>query len=197
MTRTKTSLIRARCLTTGGLGVHFSSPIKRRDKKKSSTIIHVPGHRYKRQTLLHEIEALMRQSSPSPVPQDFNSPDDTPLPMDTGNDISHVHIQETFDCDQDVSPGSQDAVKRRIHPDEEAYSLYDRWISLLPSLVDTLLSYDKTSMGSVFPPATNIIYSCSDLTCSRKATQITSLYFDRMCLSYLCDINDLLALRRF
>ena len=85
MVRVNAPLIqtRARQPTTGGLGVHFVSPVKRRDKRKTTTVVQIPGHRLKRKTLLREIRALMHQSSPSPP---LGDPFDSSMPLDTADD---------------------------------------------------------------------------------------------------------------
>jgi hypothetical protein len=168
---------RNRQSTTGGLGIHFASPIKPRDKKKTSTIVHIPGHQHKRQALLDEIQALLRQSAPSPTPNDLKDPDACML-LDPIDDET-ANVPEAIEHDQDIPPESEDTVKRRILPNDEAYTLYDRWTSLLPSLIDSLLSYDQASVGNVFQPVLDIVYSCSVSTCPRKAAHITTLYFDR------------------
>jgi hypothetical protein len=196
MVRVNAPLIqtRARQPTTGGLGVHFVSPVKRRDKRKTTTVVQIPGHRLKRKTLLRELRALMHQSSPSPP---LGDPFDSSMPLDTADDdnpnmpdAANVHdadnMHDAAAHNQHMILESNDTVMRRITPNEEAYSLYDRWTSLLPSLVDSLLSYDKTSMGNlVYHPASIIVHSCSVSSCSRKTTHMTSLYFDRMLLLLL------------
>jgi hypothetical protein len=179
MARTGGRLIQSRTRqpTTGGLGVHFVSPVKRRDKRKSSTIVHIPGHLYKRQALLDEIAALMHQASRSHPPGNFAMQDHDSAPIDTAVD-GIVNPCEAIDVDWVTTSESPDAAQRRILGNE-ACSLYDRWKDLLPSLVGSLLSYDKASIGSVFQPTANIICSCSALACSKKVTQMTALYFDR------------------
>jgi hypothetical protein len=177
MARTNSRILPARTRqpTTGGLGVHFVSPIKRRDKRKSTTIIRLPGHIYKYQTLVNEIEALMRQTSQSLPPEDI---DEDLAPMDIATDDT-TNGSETIEVDQALLSESQDAVNQRTDPNDEANGLYDRWKNLLPSLVDSLLSYDNISMGNVLQITSNIIRSCSVFTCARKVMQITALYFDR------------------
>src|SRR5215472_1850732 len=41
-----------------GLGTHFTSPIKSRDKKKTNTIIEIPGHTAKRKLLQQRLAKL-------------------------------------------------------------------------------------------------------------------------------------------
>jgi hypothetical protein len=152
MARTKAPPVQthAKQLTTGGLGIHFASPIKPRDEKKSSTIVHVPGYQSKRQTLLHEIDMLKRRSSPSLTPEHATTSDmDITGDNTTSNDTAN---EGTIGCDQSITHKSQAPVRRRTQPGEDAYALYDRWTSLLPSLIDPLLSYDKTSMRACFNP---------------------------------------------
>jgi len=171
--------------TTRGLGVHFASPMKRRDKRKSSTIVHIPGHHFKCQALLGDIQTLMHQTSQLPPPKDaidesmlMDTTVDESTLMDTTVDDT-VTTGETIECDQAPPSVRRDTGKRRLLPDDEAYLLYDRWKSILPSLVDPLLSYDKASMGRVFQPTSDILCSCSSFACSKKAIPITTLYFDR------------------
>jgi hypothetical protein len=91
----------ARQLTTGGLGVHFSSPVKCRDKRKTLTIVHVPGHQYKKQLLLKEIEYLLHRSSQSPTPEVPEGPDSVP------QDAVEHHIIEDDTLDDDTGEASE------------------------------------------------------------------------------------------
>ena len=53
----------SQAITTKGLGRHFTSPWKPRDKKKSWMTVPIPGHASKWQKLLNELQDLLAASS--------------------------------------------------------------------------------------------------------------------------------------
>ncbi|KAG1845948.1 hypothetical protein C8R48DRAFT_779693 [Suillus tomentosus] len=61
---------RAAQLTSSGLGIHFSSPRKLRDKRKTQVMVEVPGQKVKQRQLLAKMASLM--AGPT-QPQDTSS----------------------------------------------------------------------------------------------------------------------------
>jgi len=156
-------------LTSAGMGKHFTSPKKKRDKKKTTTFVHLPAQEIKRKFLLAKFNALKVASAPEePTPdsveshwQDdelvvMNSPDPVPVPESGG-------LKTT----------------RRILPDTEAVRLYRSWGKLLPSLLDPFLAYTHASIAHIITPAGDLKSHCTAQTCTSKYAQIQCLYFDR------------------
>jgi CxC1 like cysteine cluster associated with KDZ transposases len=166
-----------------GMGTHFSSPRKPRNKRKTQEIVEIPGQDRKRSRLLAELEALKVSEGSIPT-------NPLPLPVDTlGDSVDHFCLDASADAEQMVpenppTPLKIDGRKRSTLPDTEAVRLYKHWKNLLPSLVDPLLSYQKSSFGQVILPPTNMTVGCQNTDCKPKSTTIMCLYSDREYLSY-------------
>jgi hypothetical protein len=176
---------RNRQLLAGGLGVHFTSPTKRRNKVKTTTIARNPGHDHKRRKALARLESLLNPSPPSPTncvtadgpSVEFNDDPYENIVMDA---IDNSHPIDSTDPNGSPHPNDRTPkTKRRVLPDAAALKLYQSWKSLLPSLVNSCLAYTTTSMGHLVQTVANVRTSCSNMQCTTKATQITCLYFDR------------------
>jgi hypothetical protein len=71
------------------LGIHYTSPVKPRDKKKTNSIVEVPGHEAKRRRLLAKLEMLKAKARrTSEVQQTTSTPavdDDDPFTIGLPN----------------------------------------------------------------------------------------------------------------
>jgi hypothetical protein len=128
-------------LASSGLGSHFVSPRKARDKRKTKTYVELPGAETKRRRLLDAMERLLKlqhkESRPQLLAQAPPSDTVTMEHMDTDNlVVSEFHSDEQPSLEISVLP-----VKRWIVPDKSTNSLYKNWIALIPTLVDPVLQY--------------------------------------------------------
>jgi hypothetical protein len=181
---------------SSGLGHHFVSPKKPRDKKKTQKSVKLPGVVAKRRRLLVQMEQLM-----NPEPQcavaDVH-------PVDTTNAISNMDdtdaMAEISDLDSDpvespsITPLLEDLHdRRRTVPDKSTDMLYTSWKALIPSLVDPHLKYSARTLATALGTVPNVISACTTLSCPQKRTLIVCLFFDSK-FSYLlayptCMIN--------
>jgi hypothetical protein len=164
-----------------GLGKHFTSPTKARDKRKTTVIVRPPGQESKRRRLLEKLQ-LLRQPGPSSTSTSIANdsvqpPLDETLPMDVDADgWEDIETAGLAQSKSPLSPGPK--VPRRILPDSESTRLYTAWNSLLPSLVNSLITYISMSTGHVVTPAMDLCSKCEQL-CAPKDIKILCLYFDR------------------
>jgi hypothetical protein len=163
-------------LFSDGLGTHFSSPLKKRDKKKSNTFVRAPLQDMKRKHILAKLALLQAPPTPPtpPVSSHCQSPQTTPY--DEFND-------DTLDVDI-PPPGDEEIVdlngfRKRIVPDDAGIKLYRRWTEVLPQLLDPFLAYITSSIGLPIVTASNLCSDCMQ-SCTRVPTNILCLYFDRM-----------------
>jgi hypothetical protein len=165
---------RSRKPTATGMGHHYSSPRKARDKRKNRQIVEVPGHDQKRARLIAELQALKSADAFLEIV------DSTQCPLDI--DIGDDQIEQASHPDPTppTSPSRRIVDRKRCaHPDSEATRLYNHWKSLLPSLVSSLLTYQLASLGRPVTPVSNLFSVCQDLDCGTKLTTMQCLYTDR------------------
>ncbi|KAG1904169.1 uncharacterized protein F5891DRAFT_1184351 [Suillus fuscotomentosus] len=176
-------------IVTSGLGHHFVSPRKARDKRKTQTLVELPGAEAKRRRLLAEMKELMKPrddleeqnlqvSSPHPShndtakhPQHVENDDATAL---------HFKDVETFDEPSVDIPAIDTPVKRRIAADRSASLLYGNWSDLIPTLISPLLLYLGQTQGKALEKTHSVISACAGtLSCTPKRTTLMCLFFDR------------------
>ena len=161
--------------TSAGVGKHFTSPKKQRDKKKTTTFVHLPTKELRRRQLLARFDALQQGTLAEKLEADL--PAD---PMDSQAIDVDVPDQDHQIDREFAEPASNEPTStRRILPDTEAARLYKSWKKLLTSLLDPFLTYTEHSIGRVIQPADDLISQCTMDTCILKSTQIQCLYFDR------------------
>ena len=179
---------RAKQRIVSGLGQHYSSPIKKRDKKKTTQRVEVPGQGYRMRKALGKIAQLMSESKPEPplsesTPGECTSEtDDIPNFHSTALDDQVMDNDPTFQPENEPQPSSHSSSQRsqrRQLPDTEATNLYAAWLDLLPSLVAPLLAYTTVSKGQPISAIGDLRSSCEREWCVTKTTSIQCLYFDR------------------
>ncbi|KAG5351442.1 hypothetical protein C0989_006403 [Termitomyces sp. Mn162] len=129
---------RAEQPTTTGLGKQFTSPIKRQDRRKTSTYVQFFGHKQEISRLKAKLESLKKQAEGGIV-----DPLPSLSPLDDKFTMSEPATSEaTVALDEDVLPGpvsvtTQDEgrVPRRTVPNQAAKDLYTNWTNLLARLV--------------------------------------------------------------
>jgi hypothetical protein len=166
-------------------GVHNPSPIKKRNVKKTSTIVVPSLQEARRAELFKKLQQLHHEkpglntsfAGAEPVGDDnagYGSPMDMDDQAESGNnqddsDNDAVHIP-TDKCNDSVSPSTASML------------LYQRWRDLLPTLIDPLLGYISTSLGNVatVPQGSELQSTCrSPGTCIAKTFSVSCLFVDR------------------
>jgi hypothetical protein len=170
---------RADQIFSTGLGSHFTSPLKKRDKKKSNVFVRAPLQEMKRKHLLAKL-ALLRE------PPASSSSQSLPITPDDGEMVDGtLEAEDPPLRDQDMADIAIEApqTRRRIVPNAAGIRLYAKWTELLPHLVDPFLAYIASSTGSRIVPVGNDLHSECGQMCVKSSTQILCLYFDRMIFS--------------
>lgn len=169
---------RGRQLVTSGLGQPFTSPIRRRDKKKTTTLVEPIGQQLRVQCLEEKLAKLKRRERKEKVithtdpPEHVDEPVDEPADEVDEGTTPEIHLLEPF-VDASQPP-------RRVLPDKSAHNLYTKWADVLPSLIDPLLHYITASTGKIQDPVSTLQSMCSNLTsCTRRTNTILCLYQDR------------------
>ncbi|KAG0706003.1 hypothetical protein DFH29DRAFT_980719 [Suillus ampliporus] len=159
-------------LVLSGLGRHFISPRKPRNKRTTQTLVEVPGAEAKRRRILAAMEQLMnpdRHASKSPLPPPLSVTNALPDPADN------------FITDDDVEiPGETllKDLKRRIWPDRSTQTLYSSWSTLIPTLVEAQLQYSVQTHGKPLEKIQKVISACGTLQCASKRTSLVCLFLD-------------------
>jgi hypothetical protein len=168
-----------------GLGTHFTSPVKPRDKKKTRSIVEVPGHAEKKQRLEEKLERL-RYSVAKPHPAGVvNSVDDEAFRDDPFLDIppDQVDHSERGSPEPAMASAEEKTRTKRLVPDSAALHLVDSWRQLLPTLLDPLLQHTSRTVGVPLPAIESFESDCTrPISCSktRKTSAVICLFFDRM-----------------
>ena len=174
-------------LHTSGLGIVFTSPKKRRDKKKSTTFVAPIGSDMRQQHLLAKIQRLKAHRIEEPTVDVLEGQlgEDSLMSQDATFDTPSDNSQESSDwVDDGVCVSERDTTttlkSRRLLPNTTTDELYARWMATLPRLVPSLTSYITRTTGVPLEPITNIQASCIDFqNCERKSSKILCLFVDR------------------
>jgi hypothetical protein len=165
---------------SAGLGSHFTSPLKKRDKKKSNIFVRAPLQDMKRKHLLAKL-ALLKDppSTACDASQSFPM-----APSDEGMVDGVLEVEDPPQNDHEMVEMANEAhqTRRRIIPDEAGIRLYNKWMELLPHLIDPFLTYIKSSTGSPVVPVNGLHSECAKM-CAKTSTHILCLYFDRVVCS--------------
>ena len=169
-------------ITTRGLGRHFTSPLKKRDKKKSRLSAPVPGNASKRRKLDDELEALL--ATPSEPKR--------PLPTITASVSSILQEEEPLEAppmeleDLSVLSDGEDASHsttaqntRTTRPTARSISTCAGWKALIPTIVDPFLKYTAATVRQPLVALGPCLSSCTSSCQEQKVTAVLCLFFDR------------------
>jgi len=195
--------------TSRGLGTHFTSPVKKRPGKRKTrvmtTIAFDAGR--KRQRLQADLDEILASELPvipeeeagpthgrhieeqlEVVAKGEEPPEQEPSNLNCqGPEDLGCGVPESYPEDDNILGNQEPAPtkKRRITPNQAATILHEKWNALLPLLVDDILVYSTTSVGTPIQTVGSELKGlCSSpSSCSNssdlKATKVTCLYFDR------------------
>jgi hypothetical protein len=173
--------------TSTGLGHHFVSPKKSRDKKKTQTTVQIPGAASKHSEILARISELMKPQAQDPEASSFSStllPQNNAMVVSEADDtISHNYdIEDLTTVDEGpshIADVMHEDTTRRLLPDKLADNLYRSWKALIPTLVDPQLKYTTRTHGQPLLEVCPVISSCTYYGCAQKRSSIVCLFFDR------------------
>lgn len=183
--------------TSSGLGLHFTSPKKCRDPKKTQTFVSIPGVDVKHKRLLDQMTALMSPpvlATETPIPN--STPPQSEVPMNI-DDTSYIDDTMDYVHDADLddhvifvdqsdtgAPCPTDMVcedpGRRLLPNKASKNLHSAWKVLIPTLVDAHLKYSARTHGQPLPELHAVISACARSRCvEQRRFSIICLFFDR------------------
>ena len=169
-------------ITTRGLGRHYTSPRKPRDKKKSRMTMPVPGHASKQQKLLDKLHDLLAPPSEPKQP-----PCNTAMAMSPilqPEEPLEAHPTELEDLlvmsdSEDVSHGTTVQHICTTRPTARSISACAGWKALIPTIVDPFLKYTAATLCQPLVALGPHLSLCT-LSCQeQKLTAILCLFFDR------------------
>lgn len=186
---------------TSGLGKVFTTPTKRRNKHKSTTLVAPIGLDMRRKHLLNNIRRLKAFSSnagpkthsDATATLEGRSSEDDPA-LEFGfhdNDNLNTSLEPISnvpfgfnggDVGNDLDP-ILPTKPRRTLPNATAHELYNCWIARLPTLVSSLSLYVTRTTGVPLEPITELKSTCSTDRkgrCNRRTSTILGLFYDRM-----------------
>ena len=172
-------------ITTRGLGRHFTSPLKKRDKNKSRLSAPVPGNVSKRRKLNDELEALLvTPFEPKRPPPTITIVDvDVPLILREEELLEETSLElEDFPAlsdGEDASHSTTAQNTRTTHPTARSISVCVGWKALIPTIVDPFLKYMAATVRQPLVALGPCLSSCTSNCQEQKVTAVLCLFFDR------------------
>jgi hypothetical protein len=172
--------------STSGLGRHFSSPKRPRDKRKTQSLVSIPGQREQHEQYLAQLRDLLENKQPAQEAPSLNV--QVPTASEHVNDM--LSLQAPPDDPEEIAftvytsgdepqPAELPTKKRRIQPDASTERAYTRWKSVLPNLVTPYLRYHAHTLGKRLEDIPQTLSLCTHAECARKSSRILCLLFDR------------------
>ncbi|KAG1841210.1 hypothetical protein F4604DRAFT_1598263 [Suillus subluteus] len=178
-------------LTTSGFGTQFVSPWKPRDKRKTQTLVELPGQKTKKLKLQAKLAALLagKSSSEQTTANELDTLPPTAIssnenmPADTCEDLFLFEndappLIEPEDSIPQLNTSEFSTASHRILPDIAAARLYDTWKILVPTLVDVQLSYTQRTIGRVLEWPAMVLSACHSQKCAQRHTTMIGLFFN-------------------
>ena len=174
---------RGQQLATLGLGKVFSSPVKRSEKRKTTTYVVPLGQDIKHRRLEEKLRALesglcLAKSEGSGVDKakSEESSVEAEIHEEVSNDLDELPGPDlVFD---DIPSRSNSLKPRRVLPDKSAHSLFRKWTQVIPGLISPYLSYVAASTATVPRPPSSLQSVCWR-GCEGKISTILCLFQDR------------------
>ncbi|KIK15530.1 hypothetical protein PISMIDRAFT_16447 [Pisolithus microcarpus 441] len=181
-------------ITTKGMGKHFCSPRKVRNKKKTSTTVPIHAHAFKRKKLLNELADLLAPPPSEPglhIRSVTTSPTHPPMGLPEPMELE----EELFTIDNEEASSSNAAVERTCitHVTDKSISLCASWKAVIRTIIDPFIKYMSATLGKPLPVLQFPLSSCTAHCPEQKATNILCLFFDRfLSINILsCDCSSL------
>jgi len=159
----------------GRFGTLYVSPLKKQDKRKTSTIVAHLGHDAKLQSLREKMAAILDGkaiTSPNATSSATVNPADAEW-----EDVSMGVPEDLLSTSNNVTVPAK-ANTRRLLPNASDNTLFDHWKNVMPTLVDPLISYLASTHGRELVPKVEIKSLCDNVFCVRRTAQILCLFLD-------------------
>ena len=183
-----------------GLGKHFESPKRPRDKRQTQHMVEIPGQTLKCRHLLERLEELQRKSITDAIQEnddivsndaievdinhftaDLDPGNKDYVPSDVEPEIVEDAHEQTNQGTHNLSHGTKPQTTmlwRHVLPDAPTEHLYANWKVLILTLVLPYLHYMSRTLGKPLPPNPQSISLCKTGNCPRKSTKLLALLFD-------------------
>lgn len=162
----------------------YRSPKRRRDKRRTAEIVY-SGDIGLRDRLQARLNALLART---PVPDTHADEDWMDVDNNEPDSLGAQAIEELSPVETDRKDSAEDSLptdttksQRRILPNSADFRLYNKWIAIIPTLVDDYIQYYNTTIGKRAEPCPDEIYresECGCLPAKLKVTTLTCLYHD-------------------
>ncbi|KAF8127443.1 hypothetical protein EV363DRAFT_1298187 [Boletus edulis] len=166
-----------------GLGLHFESPTRPHNKRKTQTFVHIAGQDIKRRCLIERLQKL-QANAPSQADQ-ADAADTASPPHDVEVVDPDFRPADVWDYDEEPADSADPlhidhppGPKHHILPDQSAQRLYHSWKSLIPTIIPQYLSYVSQTLGKPLPASPQLLSVCHRDDCMPKTTSILALFFD-------------------
>ena len=172
-------------ITTRGLGRHFTSPLKKRDKKRSRLSAPIPGNASKRRKLDEELEALLATPfEPKRPPPTITIVDASVSPIFREEEPLEGSSMELEDFPvlsdgEDASHSTTAQNTRTTCPTARSISTCAGWKALIPTIVDPFLKYTAATVRQPLVALGPFLTSCTSSCQEQKVTAVLCLFFDR------------------
>ncbi|KAG6905180.1 hypothetical protein DXG01_004383 [Tephrocybe rancida] len=190
--------------STSGLGVAFTSPRKSRNKHKKSMLVVPFGHQQDVDRARAKFEELKKKTKAAnlqePESVEAQEPVETEVveceeSCDTINEPMHIDYEDPFPSQDFIDSTPRVHAPRRTLPTQSAKMLYSHWANALERLVDPLLEYILSSLGSIPERVVQLQSRCQGLGCCTTRMNIVLClfqdYFKKLSVSW-CDCQDFL-----
>jgi hypothetical protein len=162
--------------------VRLSGP-QRKNSKTKNLRVDIPGQAQRVNFLRRRIEELKKLGTQKAIEQTVAAFNDEPSKRAEAFIMTEECTNTKLASVIASSMTKAATTPRQITPDAEATRLYSKWLKLLPSLVESFLSYLNFSTGRVVTPVGDLCSQCTQAGCQSKSAKITCLYFDRKCVN--------------
>ncbi|KAG9316189.1 hypothetical protein JVU11DRAFT_2213 [Chiua virens] len=179
---------------TSGLGHHFSSAKRPRDKRQTSRLVSIPGQLARHQKSLARLAELLNPSShvvsPQPIPtspfqnsvDNLNGEilDDSPMDVEVDGPLFMIE-DDPFETVVEHAPQPPPSIPLKRPRRNYAAAMqhqYANWKALLPTLVELYLRCTARTLGKPLGTILDRISLCRTTDCELKHTKILCLMFD-------------------
>ncbi|KAI6045221.1 hypothetical protein EDC04DRAFT_2925069 [Pisolithus marmoratus] len=147
-------------ITTKGMGRHFSSPRKARNKKKTLATVSVPVHAFKCQKLLDELASLL---APPPSESGLHVHSDATSPIHHPMEPPELIEPEEIMVDsEEVSPADVTVEYTSIAcPTKKSISLCESWHAVIRTMIEPFIKYTTATLGKPLPLLHSPLSSCT------------------------------------
>ncbi|KAI6001143.1 hypothetical protein EDC04DRAFT_2973545, partial [Pisolithus marmoratus] len=146
-------------ITTKGMGRHFSSPRKARNKKKTLATVSVPVHAFKHQKLLDKLASLL---APLPSESGLHVHSDATSPIHHPMEPPELIEPEEIMVDSEEASPADVTVEYTsiVRPTKKSISLCESWHAVIRTMIEPFIKYTTATLGKPLPLLCSPLSSC-------------------------------------